>query len=119
MDDDELVRDFYVRILESQGFQTDVAQNGEIGRKMLEENNDYALAVIDLVMPVCNGWELIQHIRATDKMKDLPIIAISGMASTFEDFEKIKKNCNDVMLKGEFEISRFHDSIDRILGAST
>jgi CheY-like chemotaxis protein len=117
VDDDELLRDFYSRVLTSQGYVPICASNGEEAISILEgEDQPFDLALVDLLLPVKSGWELIEHIRASSRFAKLPIIAITGLAFTFEEFEKVKSTCDGVLMKGEFEITKFTETVARLLG---
>lgn len=75
-------------ILNNLGFETDAADNGKIAIEMLAEN-DYDIILMDLMMPVMDGYEATQYIRT--KMKPpkstIPIIALTADV-TKEDIDK-------------------------------
>ena len=73
------------------------------------------MVILDLLMPVESGWKLINFIKADEKYKDMPIIALTGLSLSYEEFEKVKEQCNDVMLKGDFEIERFTSKVYELL----
>jgi CheY-like chemotaxis protein len=112
-DDDDLLREFYSRVLKTQGYNTVVATNGDEGIEVLE-NPDYeiSLAVVDLLMPIRTGWELIEYMKGQDSLKHIPIIAVSGLATSFDEFEKVKSVCNAVLHKGDFDLEQFTSIIN-------
>ena len=65
-------------ILEREGFEADVADDGNVGIEMLQEN-DYDLLVIDIHLPYRSGLELIKFVR-TDQGKDTPVIILSAFS---------------------------------------
>lgn len=116
VDDDELLRDFYRRLLGSQGYVPVCASNGAEAIDILTTAGEsFDLAVIDLLLPVRTGWELIEHIKGAKELADLPIIAITGLSFSLEEFEKIKNSCDAVFLKGDFEITKFNETIAGLL----
>ncbi len=116
VDDDELLRQFYSRVLSAQGYVPVCATNGAEAIEILEgENGKFDLALIDLLLPVKSGWELIEYIKADPKFATLPLIAITGLSFSFEEFEKVKNACDAVFLKGDFEITKFNETIARLL----
>src|SRR5210317_382207 len=93
-DDDDLLRDFYGRVLEAKGYKVVSAENGAIGLEKINANpSEISLAIVDLLMPVMNGWDLINKLQNNDDTKNIPIIAITGLSSSREDFQKVKESC--------------------------
>jgi len=112
VDDDDLLRNFYSRVLIAEGYEPASATNGEEAIAILESGKHViSLGIIDLLMPVRTGWELIQYMKKSDKFKDVPIIAITGLAASFDGFEKVKSTCQAVMHKGDFDLNKFKDTI--------
>lgn len=115
VDDDDLLRDFYSRVLSQRGYEITCAANGDEALEELKNSTaPFALVIIDLLMPVRTGWELIEEMKSTAKYAKIPLLAITGLATSFEEFERVKKTCDDVMLKGDFELNRFTDTVDRL-----
>ena len=114
VDDDDLLRDFYVKVIKGEGLEAVDASNGDEAIEKLKKNSDFSLAIIDLLMPIRTGWELIEYMKEDDNMKDIPIIALTGLAASFDEFQKVESVCEAVMHKGKFELSEFIDTIKRI-----
>jgi DNA-binding response OmpR family regulator len=65
-------------VLEREGFEADVADDGNVGIEMLQKN-DYDLLVVDIHLPYRSGLELIKFLR-TDQEKDTPVIILSAFS---------------------------------------
>jgi DNA-binding response OmpR family regulator len=65
-------------VLEREGYDADVADDGNVGIEMLQKN-DYDLLVIDIHLPYRSGLELIKYVR-TDQGKDTPVIILSAFS---------------------------------------
>jgi DNA-binding response OmpR family regulator len=65
-------------ILEREGFDADVADDGNVGIEMLEKN-DYDLLVIDIHLPYRSGLELIKFVRS-EQGKETPVIILSAFS---------------------------------------
>lgn len=116
VDDDELLRGFYSRVLTAQGYKPLCADNGEEAIGILEEKkNNISLAIIDLLMPVRTGWELIEYMKKNDKFKHIPIITITGLAASYDEFVKVKSICDAIIHKGDFELNKFNAIIKSLL----
>ena len=84
------------------------AKIGDEAINVLEEGDEQiSLVIADLLMPVCTGWELIEYMKNHDALKDIPIIAITGLATSINEFERVKSNCNAVLHKGDFDLAEF------------
>ena len=113
-DDDDLLRDFYGRVLEAKGYKVVSAENGAIGLEKINANpSEISLAIVDLLMPVMNGWDLINKLQNNDDTKNIPIIAITGLSSSREDFQKVKESCCEIINKGEFDLAQFLSFVEK------
>lgn len=78
---------------------TFTAFNGKEALELLEKNNKIDLILMDIMMPVMNGYEAMEKIREDKKLKDIPIIAVTAKAMK-EDREKcISLGADDYMSK--------------------
>ncbi|MBN1864980.1 MAG: response regulator [Victivallales bacterium] len=115
VDDDALLRDFYSKVITSEGYTPVAVGNGDDAIAELEKDSNFVLAIIDLLMPVRTGWELIEHMKGNDKYQDIPVIALTGLAASFNEFQKVEDVCDGVMHKGSFELPEFTAKIKSIV----
>lgn len=73
--------------LEDYDIEVVVATNGEISLQRLDEHPEIDLVLMDIMMPVMDGYTAIKAIRQDDRFKELPIIALTAKAMP-EDKEK-------------------------------
>lgn len=83
VDDDADFRTGLRLALEMKGYQVDEADNGEQALSKLAEKPPL-LVLLDLQMPVMNGREMLQRMRATAELKDVPVVIISGFGFEWE-----------------------------------
>ncbi|MBI3180252.1 MAG: response regulator [Deltaproteobacteria bacterium] len=78
VDDDKAVQDLLVDLLEERGYATRTARDG---RQVLAEvvREPVQLVILDVLIPHMNGFAVIEQIRATPELRDLPVIMISGI----------------------------------------
>ncbi len=90
VEDNELNQEIATEILQEAGFSVEVAGNGQIAVDMLEKSKPgyYQLILMDVQMPVMNGYEATQAIR---KLKDTQLAAIPILAMTANAFEEDKQ----------------------------
>jgi CheY-like chemotaxis protein len=116
VDDDDLLRGFYTRVLESQGFAVVCAPNGDDAVDIIEKGDEqFSLIIADLLMPGRTGWEVIEFIKCRETMKEIPIIAVTGLAGSLDEFEKIETTCDAVLHKGDFDLQAFLQVIHRLV----
>ncbi len=88
--DDELdIRTFISTLLDSNGFKTSVAPNGEAGlEKVREKKPD--LITLDIMMPQESGIKMYRDLKMDPELKGIPVIVISAMAKkTFLHSQKL------------------------------
>lgn len=83
VDDDADFRIGLRAALEMKGYQVDEAANGEEALLKLAEKPPL-LVLLDLQMPVMNGREMLQRMRATPDLKEVPVVIISGFGFEWE-----------------------------------
>jgi two-component system cell cycle response regulator DivK len=77
VDDFDDAREMYAEYLEFAGFQVETARNGqEAVEKAQEASPDIIL--MDLSLPVMDGWEATRLIKQDDRTRDIPVMALSG-----------------------------------------
>ena len=86
MDDDPIQCEFARVYLSTPTASVETAENGQVGLDMLAEGN-FDLAVIDLDMPVVDGFEVIRRVRSNPELRGLPIVVVTGR----EDVESIDR----------------------------
>lgn len=120
VDDDALLRQFYLRILGSLGLVAVPAGNGAEAIRMIEQDVEpYDLAILDLHMPERSGWDLIAYLRDSERFRALPILAITGVNLSDEEMDRIRQANVAVLFKGDFELARFNETVAHLLDGET
>ena len=103
------------KFLNKWNLNIDTAENGEIALEMVQ-NTDYKLVLMDLEMPVMDGYTATQKIRELkpSKFKELPIIALSASAISDFRIKAIKVGMNEFVTK-PFNPGELHNVISRFL----
>lgn len=86
MDDDPIQCEFARVYLSTPTASVETAENGEEGLKLLRAEK-FDLAVVDLDMPVMNGFQTIRAIRNDPQLRNMPIVIVTGR----EDVESIDR----------------------------
>jgi C4-dicarboxylate-specific signal transduction histidine kinase len=96
VEDEELLRAIYQRILHKMVDRLYIAENGKAGLEAFEKHKP-DLVITDIMMPVMDGLEMVEKIRETDKTVKLVILSAYGEAEYF--MEAIKVGVNHFLLK--------------------
>ena len=96
VDDERGIREGCRRILQSEGFEVETAENGKEGLANIKEK-PYDLILIDLMMPGMGGMELLHHIREIDP--EIMAIVITGFATVETAVEAMKQGAYDYIPK--------------------
>ena len=87
------------QILEEREIEVLEAENGEAAIDVLKENPDIDLVLMDIMMPVMDGYDAMQEIRKTPDLENIPIITLTAKAMK-EDYQKaIDSGANDYISK--------------------
>lgn len=111
VDDEYIICDILGFILEDAGYQVEKATNGAKALKMLEKTR-VELLITDWMMPVMNGEELAQQLRADPQFKTLPIILMSGAQS---DIARTRPELFDGVLDKPFEEEVLVDLVQKLI----
>ena len=97
VDDTEFNRDLVVQLLEDD-YTIIIAENGaEALDKTQEQRPD--LILMDLGMPVMDGWEATRRLKGSDHLRHIPVIAITSHAMVGDEIEARKAGCDDYLPK--------------------
>ena len=97
VEDVELNRDLLVQLLEDD-YEVLTAVNGEEGIALAQRERP-DLVLMDLSLPVIDGWEATRRIKATPDLKDIPIIALSAHAMLGDEDKARQAGCDDYLSK--------------------
>jgi len=114
-DDDDIFLKFCTKIIEKMGFSVLQAANGDDAIDELAAHPDIKLALIDLLMPVRSGWEVIKYIKKQENLKHIPLVAITGLSPSPEDLLRVKVSCQSVIHKGaDFNVDELSRTIEKL-----
>lgn len=98
VDDDYYLQQLMKDILTSKGFNVDTANNGEEAIYALKPN-EYSCVLLDIQMPIMNGFQVLETIRGNPKYWNLPIIILSSLGQEEDILKGYQLGANDYLLK--------------------
>lgn len=113
VEDDELNRDMLSRRLMRRDYEVVIAEDGEQGLAMASgEKPD--LILMDLSLPVMDGWESTRRLKADPRTKSIPVIALTAHAMPGDREKSLQAGCDDFETK-PVEFQRLLDKIEMFL----
>ena len=114
VEDNEMNRDMLSRRLERKGFEVVIAVDGQAGVNMAtSESPD--LILMDLSLPVIDGWEATRQIKADPATRAIPVIALTAHAMAGDEKRALEAGCDDYDTK-PVNFNRLLDKIGNLLG---
>lgn len=97
VDDTDFNRDLVVQLLEEE-YDMVIAENGQEALDVTEKERP-DLILMDLGMPVMDGWEATRRLKANEQLKSIPVIAVTSHAMVGDEKEARKAGCDDYLPK--------------------
>jgi CheY-like chemotaxis protein len=113
VEDDELNRDMLSRRLQRQGLEISIAVNGREAVEMASRGR-YDLVLMDISLPVMDGYEATRVLREQQQTRDLPIIGLSAHAMVGDREKALQAGCDDYDTK-PVDLPRLLNKINTLL----
>jgi two-component system cell cycle response regulator DivK len=114
VEDNEMNRDMLSRRLERRGYEVVIAVDGQQGVDMARvEKPD--LVLMDMSLPVLDGWEATRRLKAEADTRGVPIIALTAHAMAGDREKAMEAGCDDYDTK-PIELPRLLGKIEELLG---
>lgn len=99
VEDNELNREMLCAMLEDR-YNVLQAENGKEGLEVLQENyRDISIVVLDVQMPVMNGYEFLHAVKDDDLLKEIPVIVATGSSDIEEEERCLELGATDFVIK--------------------
>jgi CheY-like chemotaxis protein len=117
VEDNELNRDMLSRRLARRGYEVLIATDGAEGVAMAEREKP-DLVLMDMSLPVLDGWEATRRLKAAPATCSIPVIALTAHAMANDGQKARQAGCDDYDTK-PVELPRLLEKIERLLGLGT
>ena len=115
VEDNEMNRDMLSRRLERRGYEVVIAVDGQQGVDLAQSVSP-DLILMDMSLPVIDGWEATRQLKSMERMKAVPIIALTAHAMSGDREKALEAGCNDYDTK-PIELPRLLGKIEALLGS--
>jgi len=115
VEDNEMNRDMLSRRLERKGYQVILAVDGPGGLEMAESEAP-DLVLMDMSLPVVDGWEATRRLKAAPATARIPVIALTAHAMSSDRAKAMEAGCDDYDTK-PVDLPRLLGKIEALLAA--
>ena len=113
VEDNEMNRDMLSRRLQRRGYEVIVAVDGGEGLALAQSQRP-DLILMDMSLPVVDGWEATRRLKAAPETRSIPIIALTAHAMATDRDKAIEAGCDDYDTK-PVELPRLLEKIKAVL----
>jgi len=97
-DDNEASRDVLVRVLQREGHSVAVADNGREAMELIKQR-EFDLVLLDFLMPELNGYQVLQQLKASERLRHTPVILVSALDTMHDVVPCIELGAEDFLTK--------------------
>ncbi|MBF0098320.1 MAG: response regulator [Magnetococcales bacterium] len=115
VEDNEMNRDMLSRRLQRKGFEVLMAEDGAQGLAMAQSSGP-DLILMDMSLPVLDGWEATRRLKADPVLAGVPVIALTAHAMEGDREQALAAGCDDYDSK-PIELPRLLEKMERLLQA--
>ena len=116
VEDNEMNRDMLSRRLIRKGFEVIIAVDGQAGVDMASSTNP-DIILMDLSLPVIDGWEATRRIKADSATQGIPVIALTAHAMAGDEQKALDAGCDDYDTK-PVDFKSLLGKIEKFIGSS-
>ncbi len=113
VEDNQMNRDMLSRRLARKGYEVVIAIDGQQGVAMARSETP-DLILMDMSLPVLDGWEATRQLKTAPETQAIPIIALTAHAMAGDREKAVKAGCNDYDTK-PIELPRLLEKIEALL----
>ena len=113
-EDDALMARMYQKIFTFEGFEVDVASNGQECLDKVRTNVP-TIILLDVMMPVMNGLDTLEKLKADPATKSIPVIMLTNLAGQQDAEAALSKGAVKYIIKSEHEPKQIADMVKEIV----
>lgn len=116
IEDDDFLQGLEATKIKKSGFEVHTASNGADAIKIIESKQKIDLILLDLLLPDMNGFEILEKIRKTAELANIPVIIFSNLNEEKDLKSAEKFNFTEFMVKSNFTLDELTDKITSLIG---
>src|SRR5688500_908080 len=116
VEDNEMNRDMLSRRLARRGYEVVIAVDGESGLELAQSAMP-DLVLMDMSLPILDGWEATRRLKADPGIQHIPVIALTAHAMSSDRDKALEAGCDDYDTK-PIELPRLLEKIEALLATA-
>ncbi len=116
IDDEEIILKMYGdRLASEKRIKLFIAINGKEGLKVIRQSMPH-LILLDIIMPISDGFELLEKLKADPNLKGIPVIMLTNLANDEDRKQSFKRGAAHYWVKADYTPTEVLEMIQRKLG---
>jgi signal transduction histidine kinase/CheY-like chemotaxis protein len=117
VEDEPSIRQMVRRVMEKEGWKVREAENGQVGLRAVAESKP-AVILLDLMMPVMNGFDFVRELRKNTEWQDIPVVILTAKDLTGDDRQQLKGNVERILQKGDYNREQLLNEVRELVKTS-
>jgi len=113
VEDDPFLIDIYTLKIKEAGFEVQAVEDGDKALSALEKEKP-DLLLLDIVLPNCDGWEVLKRVREKEQFKDLPVIILSNLGQKQEVEKGLDLGAVKYLIKAHYTPTEVVEEVKKI-----
>jgi len=118
VEDDPLMSRMYQKIFKFEGYDVEMAANGEEGLEKVKSAKP-TLILLDVMMPKMNGLEVLEKLKADPATKTIPVVVLTNLAGQSDAEKALSMGAIKYIIKSEYEPKQVANMVKEILAGAT
>ncbi|MDB5175563.1 MAG: hypothetical protein JWM81_421 [Candidatus Saccharibacteria bacterium] len=118
IEDDQLIQRMYEKIFTFEKFEVVLAANGQEGLELARTVSP-TIILLDVMMPVMNGIEVLEKLKLDPATKAIPVIMLSNLAGENDIETALSKGAVKYIIKSEYDPKQIADMVEEITAGYT
>jgi len=114
IEDEDIIIEVLEKKLKEAGYETDIARDGKEGIEKAKEIKP-DLILLDIMMPVMDGFEVMENMNKDEELKDIPVLIVSNSGQPVELNRARELGADDWLIKTEFDPIEVLEKVRRII----
>jgi len=114
IEDDQFISEMYVKKFRDENYDVRAAYEGSSGLKLIEKERP-DLVLLDIILPGIDGFEVLEKIKHSDKLKDIPVVLLTNLGQSGNVKRGLRLGAEDYIVKAHFTPKEVVDKAKKIL----
>jgi CheY-like chemotaxis protein len=118
VEDDLVIRELMAEMLKNEGWRVFKAENGKVALDHIEDKQP-VLILLDLLMPVMDGFEFVAALRAQEKWREIPVVVLTSTMLTPEDHARLHGYVETIVRKESYSRHELLGQLHELIAKAT